>query len=54
MQQLKILNNKEIKEILNLIEKQWGAKLDLDYAFLKNQKNKVFLINKVHSNRVDS
>ena len=46
MQQLKILNNKEIKEILNLIEKQWGAKLDLDYAFLKNQKNKVFLINK--------
>jgi NOL1/NOP2/fmu family ribosome biogenesis protein len=46
MQQLKILNNKEIKEILNLIEKQWGAKLDLDYAFLKNQKNKVFLIDK--------
>jgi len=50
MHQLKILNSKEIKEILNLIEKQWGAKLKLDYAFLKNQKNRVFLINKDISN----
>lgn len=46
MQQLKILNSKEMKEILNLIEKQWGAKLKLDYAFLKNQKNRIFIINK--------
>ncbi|MBN4049232.1 hypothetical protein JYT91_01300 [archaeon AH-315-M20] len=46
MHQLKILNNKEIKEIFKLIEKQWGAKLKLDYAFLQNQKNRVFLINK--------
>ena len=46
MPELKILNNKEIKEILKLIEKQWGAKLKLDYGFLKNNKNRIFIINK--------
>ena len=46
MRQLKILNSKEIKEILKLIEAQWGAKLKLDYAFLKNPKNRIFIINK--------
>ena len=45
MQQLKILNKKEIKEILNLIEKQWGLKLKLDCAFLRNNKNRVFIVN---------
>ena len=46
MPELKILNNKEIKEILKLIENQWGAKLKLDYGFLKNPKNRVFVISK--------
>ena len=46
MPELKILNKKEIKEILNLIEKQWGAKLKLDYVFLRNNKNRVFIVNK--------
>ncbi|MDP7244932.1 MAG: hypothetical protein QF568_06315, partial [Flavobacteriales bacterium] len=46
MQQLKILNSKEIKEILRLIEKQWNAKLKLNYAFLKNNKNRIFIVNK--------
>ncbi|MBI2208281.1 hypothetical protein HYU50_02195 [Candidatus Woesearchaeota archaeon] len=46
MPQLKILNSREIKEIYFLIEKQWGAKLKLDCAFLKNQKNRVFIVNK--------
>ena len=46
MPELKILNNKEIKEILKLIEKQWGAKLKFDYGFLKNNKNRVFIISK--------
>ena len=46
MPELKILNNKEIKEIYKLIEKQWGAKIELDYGFLKNNKNKIFVINK--------
>ena len=46
MPELKILNSKEIKEIFKLIEAQWGAKLKLDYAFLKNSKNRIFIINK--------
>ena len=46
MPELKILNNKEIKDIYELIEKQWGAKVKLDYGFLKNQKNRVFIISK--------
>jgi NOL1/NOP2/fmu family ribosome biogenesis protein len=46
MHQLKILNSKEIKEILKLIEFQWGAKLKPGYAFLMNPKNRVFIVNK--------
>ncbi|HJO01504.1 MAG: hypothetical protein QF655_02910 [Candidatus Woesearchaeota archaeon] len=46
MPQLKILNTKEIKQILKLIENQWNAKLKLNYAFLKNNKNRIFIINK--------
>ena len=46
MPQLKILNSKEIKEILKLIEKQWSAKLKPDYTFLKNNKNRIFIINR--------
>ena len=46
MPELKILNNKEIKEIYELIGKQWGAKIKLDYGFLKNSKNRIFVINK--------
>lgn len=46
MQNLKILNSKEIKIILSLIEKQWGAELKPNYAFLQNAKNRVFMVNK--------
>ena len=46
MPELKILSNKEIKEILKLIENQWDAKLKLDYGFLKNNKNRVFIVSK--------
>ena len=49
MLQLKILNSKEIKEIYSLIEEQWGAKLKLGFAFLKNNNNRVFIINKAIS-----
>ncbi len=43
---LKILNKKQIKEILALIKQQWDADIDLDYAFLKDNDDKVFIINK--------
>ena len=46
MQELKILNSREIKEIYELIENQWGAKIKLDAGFLKNSKNRIFIINK--------
>jgi NOL1/NOP2/fmu family ribosome biogenesis protein len=46
MPELKILNNREIKEIYKLIEKQWGAKIKLDYGFLKNNKNRIFIVSK--------
>ena len=46
MPELKFLNSKETKEILKLIEEQWGAKLKLDYAFIKNSKSRIFIINK--------
>lgn len=46
MQELKILNSREIKEIYGLIEKQWGAKIKIDYGFLRNQKNRIFVISR--------
>ncbi len=46
MPELKILNSREIKEILEIIEKQWGARLKLDYGFLKNNKGRVFVVSK--------
>ena len=46
MPDLKILNGKEIKEIYNLIEAQWGAKLKLAYGFLQNNKNRIFIVTK--------
>ena len=44
MSELKILNNKEIKETLKLIENQWNAKIKLEYGFLKNNKNRIFTV----------
>ena len=41
-----ILNKKEIKEILRRIEEQWGAKMDMEYGFIQNNKNKVNIVNK--------
>ena len=50
MLQLKILNNREIKEIFEMIEIQWGAKIKLEYGFLRNPKGRIFLIDKAISN----
>jgi len=46
MLHLKILNGKEIKEIFEKIEEQWDAKIKLDYGFLLNTKNRVFIISR--------
>jgi NOL1/NOP2/fmu family ribosome biogenesis protein len=41
----KFLNNKESKDILKQVEAQWGAKLSLEFTFLKNNKNRIFMVN---------
>lgn len=46
MPELKILNSREIKEIYKQVEKQWNAKIKLDYGFLRNNKGRVFIISK--------
>lgn len=45
MSNTKILNKKEVKEILKKIEKQWGSKLEQDYAWLQNNQSRVFVVN---------
>lgn len=44
---LKILNKKAVKEILALIKKQFDADLNMDdYAFLKTEKDKIYIVNR--------
>lgn len=40
------LNRKEIKHILQQLEKQWGFSSDLEYAFFMNNQRRVALLNK--------
>lgn len=44
--QFRILNSKEQKEVWALVEAQWGIKRKPDGVLLKNNKNKIFLINR--------
>jgi NOL1/NOP2/fmu family ribosome biogenesis protein len=46
MQDLKILNRKEIKKIKEELKKQFGYADDLDYVFLINQKNRIYIVTK--------
>lgn len=46
MQSLTILNTREVKQIKELLIQQFGYALQQDYAYLKNEKNKIYLINK--------
>lgn len=46
MEKLQILNTREIKQILELIKNQWNASFSKKYAFLKNTRNKIFLVNR--------
>ncbi|MBR9699956.1 hypothetical protein GOV09_05855 [Candidatus Woesearchaeota archaeon] len=41
----KILNSREMKKTISLLER-FGYKKKLDYAFLMNNKNRIFLVNK--------
>jgi len=45
MKKLKILNKKKIKKILSMLEQQFGFKGKLDYAFLRSEKNRIYIVN---------
>lgn len=46
MQNLKVMNKKQAKEVLGLIKKQWGCDSKLDYVFLLSEKNRIYLISR--------
>ncbi|MFC1801553.1 hypothetical protein ACFLZB_03735 [Nanoarchaeota archaeon] len=43
---LNILNTREIKGILKLLDSQFGFSSSLDYVFLKNDKGKVYIVSR--------
>lgn len=45
MENLKILNKKETKAILAMLESQFGFASGLDYVFLMNNRDRVFIVN---------
>ncbi len=45
MQKLHILNSREIKKIRQLMEIQFGTTLKGKYAYLRNENNRIFLVN---------
>lgn len=45
MNKLKFMNNKEKKKILNILKDQFGFEDNLDYIFMINEKNKIYLTN---------
>ena len=46
MQNLRVLERKNKKNFLELLKKQFGFEDKLDYTFLINNKNKIFIVNK--------
>jgi NOL1/NOP2/fmu family ribosome biogenesis protein len=50
MKSWKILASKEVKAIHKLLDSQFGFTEKLDYAFLKNSKDNVYVVNKEIAN----
>ncbi len=46
MFKLQILNSRQAKEITGIIAEHWDSEVKLDYAFLMNGKNRIFIINR--------
>ncbi len=46
MKKLSILNTREIKKIKGIIFSQFSYQLEGDYAFLMNERNRIFIVNK--------
>ena len=45
MKNYRILNKKDMKEILSLIKSRWDAEVEFDYGFLQDREEKIYLIN---------
>lgn len=46
MQKLKILNTREVKKIKDKLKEQFGFDDKLNYAFLLNEKGKLYIVNR--------
>lgn len=49
MQNLKILNSRETKHIVEMLERQYGfaeSKAELEYIFMMNKDNRIYIISK--------
>lgn len=46
MTKQKILNTREVKDVLKQIKERWGADFSKKYVFLMNEKNKVYITNR--------
>ncbi len=46
MRQLRILNTRQVKEILQKIEQQYGCEIKTELAFLEDDKYKIYLVNR--------
>lgn len=46
MENLKILNSKERKEILKIINEQFSCEFEFEFEVFQNSKNKIFVMNK--------
>lgn len=46
MQNLKILNNKEVKKILKELKEVYGSEEKLDYVFFKSSRDKIYVLSK--------
>ena len=42
----KILNSKEVREILKMIKQQWGSEMDLGCGFLEGKDGDIFLMSR--------
>ena len=45
MSNLKFLNKKEQKDIISCLKKQWGFEDELDYVFVLNEDEKIYIVN---------
>jgi NOL1/NOP2/fmu family ribosome biogenesis protein len=46
MKQLRILNTRDVREIIEKLEKQYDCELEFDFAFLADPNDKIFVVDR--------